>query len=46
MLYRQAKQLFEESRNSLGSRELMKALHKQGFAIGRHKTRTIMSKLG
>ena len=46
MLYRQAKQLFEESRNSLGSRELMKALRKQGFTVGRYKTRTIMRKLG
>jgi len=46
MLYRKAKQLFKESRNSLGSREMMQALRKQGFVIGRHRTRTIMRKLG
>lgn len=46
MLYRQAKQLFRESRNNLGSRELMSALRKQGFTVGRYKTRTIMRKLG
>src|SRR5690554_4889035 len=45
-LYRKAKQLFAESRNSLGSRGLMKALRQQGFVVGRHKTRTIMRKLG
>src|SRR5690554_6768895 len=41
MLYREAKRLFKESRYSLGSRELMKALRKQGYFIGRYKTRTI-----
>ncbi len=46
MLYREAKRLFKESRYSLGSRELMKALRKQGYFIGRYKTRTIMRKLG
>lgn len=46
MLYREAKQLFKESRYSLGSRELMKALRKNGYFIGRYKTRTIMRKLG
>lgn len=45
-LYRKAKQLFAESRNSLGSRGLMKALRQLGFVVGRHKTRTIMRKLG
>jgi len=48
-LYRKAKQLFAESRNSLGrhrSRGLMKALRQQGFTVGRYKTRTIMRKLG
>lgn len=45
-IYRKAKQLFRESRNSLGSRELMSALRKQGFTVGRYKTRTIMRKLG
>src|SRR5690554_45687 len=37
-LYRKAKQLFAESRNSLGSRGLMKALRQQGFVVGRHMT--------
>lgn len=46
MLYRTAKQLFNASRQSLGSRELMKKLREQGFTIGRDKTRTIMQKLG
>ena len=46
MLYREAKRLFKASRYSLGSRELMKALRKQGYFIGRYKTRTIMRKLG
>ena len=46
MLYRQAKQLFRESRNSLGSRELMKTLRKIGFTVSRYKTRTLMRKLG
>ncbi|GLR65009.1 hypothetical protein GCM10007878_24480 [Marinospirillum insulare] len=46
MLHREAKRLFKASRYSLGSRELMKALRKQGYFIGRYKTRTIMRKLG
>jgi len=33
-----AKQLFKESRDSLGSRELAKALHKAGFPVSREKT--------
>lgn len=44
-LYRTAKELFRRSRNSLGSRELMKKLRTQGFDIGRAKTRLIMKKL-
>src|SRR5690554_590634 len=32
--------------HSLGSRELMSALRKQGFIVGRYKTRTIMRKPG
>jgi putative transposase len=43
-LYRTAKELFRRSRNSLGSRELMKKLRTQGFDIGRAKTRLIMKK--
>ncbi|GHO23784.1 IS602 transposase [Escherichia coli] len=45
MLYRTAKQLFKDSRESLGSRELMKKLNQHGFAIGRYKTRSIMQRL-
>lgn len=37
-----AKQLFKESRGSLGSRGLMRALNNEGFTIGRYKTRRIM----
>lgn len=44
-LHRKAKELFAKSRESLGSRELMKALKKEGFKIGRDKTRRIMRKL-
>ena len=45
-LYRRAKALFKESRNSFGSRGVMKAFHKEGFAIERDRTRTVMQKLG
>ena len=44
-LYRRAKELFKQSRNSLGSRELTKKLNEEEFAIGRYKTRSIMRKL-
>ena len=36
-LHRGAKALFEKSRGSIGSRELMKKLRKEGFIIGRYK---------
>ena len=45
-LYRRMKVLFERSRNSLGSREMMKKLHEEGFEIGRYKVRGLMRKLG
>ena len=45
-LYRRAKTLFNASRQSLGSRELMKKLREEGFNIGRHRTKTLMRKLG
>jgi len=45
-LYRRAKVLFKDSRQSLGSRELMKKLREEGFTIGRYRTKTIMRKLG
>ena len=44
-LYRRAKTLFNASRQSLGSRELMKKLREEGFTIGRHRTKTLMRKL-
>jgi len=43
-LYRRAKALFTASRQSLGSRELMKKLREEGFNIGRYRTQTIMRK--
>lgn len=45
MLYRRAKALFNESRQSLGSRGLMYALQKEGFTVGRSQVRTLMLKL-
>ena len=45
-LYRRMKQLFEQSRESLGSREMMKKLREEGFEIGRYRTRRLMTKLG
>jgi Transposase and inactivated derivatives len=45
-LYRRMKRLFEQSRNSLGSREMMKKLRKEGFQIGRYRVRKLMRKLG
>ena len=45
-LYRRIKVLFEQSRGSLGNREMVKALRAEGFEIGRYRIRTIMAKLG
>ena len=39
------KALFNESRQSLGSRQLMKQLRKEGFDIGRYRVRNLMKKL-
>ena len=44
-LYRRIKALFKQSRNSLGSREMMKKLREEGFSIGREKTRRLMKRL-
>ena len=41
-LHRRIKQLFKDSRDSLGSRELMKKLRKEGFVIGRYKARAVL----
>lgn len=45
-LYATIKRLFENSRESLGNREMVKKLRKEGFKIGRYKVRKIMSELG
>ena len=45
-LYRRMKQLFERSRNSLGSREMKKKLRSEGFKIGRYRVRQLMKRLG
>ncbi len=45
-LHRCMKQLFEQSRQSLGSREMMKKLREEGFKIGRHRVRRLMRELG
>ena len=42
---RRMKELFAASRDSLGSRTMMKNLQQEGFAIGREKTRRLMNRL-
>lgn len=44
-LHRRMKALFKQSRDSLGSREMMKKLREEGFQIGRYKVRNLMKKL-
>ncbi len=44
-LYRRMKVLFKQSRNSLGSHEMMKKLCQEGFQIDRYKVRNLMKKL-
>jgi len=44
-LYRRMKELFTRSRDSLGSREMMKKLREEGFQIGRYRVRNLMKKL-
>jgi len=44
-LRRRMKQLFAASRDSLGSRMMMKNLREEGFEIGRDKTRRLMKAL-
>jgi putative transposase len=39
------KALFTESRQSLGSRQMMKQLRKEGYEIGRYRVRSLMKKL-
>lgn len=45
MLWRRIKTLFERSRSSLGSREMMKKLRGEGFKIGRYRVRKLMKKM-
>ena len=45
-LRRRMKQLFERSRESLGSREMAKKLRGEGFKIGRYRVRKLMKNLG
>ena len=45
-LYRRLKQLFADSRESLGSRGMMKRLRKEGFNIGRQQVRVLMKRFG
>jgi hypothetical protein len=40
------KALFAASRDSLGSRTMMKNLRGEGFAIGRDRTRRLMKAMG
>lgn len=44
-LCQRMKALFEESRQSLGSRQMMKQLRKEGFEIGRYRVRSLMGQL-
>jgi hypothetical protein len=41
-LYWRLKKLFENSRRSLGSQEMMKKLREEGFDIGRYRVRNLM----
>lgn len=45
-LNRRMKQLFEQSRQSLGNREMMKKLREEGIKIGRYRVRRLMKQLG
>jgi putative transposase len=45
-LHRRAKKLFSDSRQSLGSRELMRKLREEGFQVGRYRVRRLMKTLG
>jgi putative transposase len=44
-LHRRMKALFKQSRDSLGSREMMKKLREEGIETGRYKVRNLMKKL-
>lgn len=44
-LYRLIRQLFKQSRGSLGNREMVKKLRKEGYQVGRYLVRKIMHRL-
>ena len=44
-LYRLVRQLFKQSRGSLGDREMVKKLRKEGYQVGRYLVRKIMHRL-
>jgi len=44
-LYRRAKELFLQSRESLGKASLSQALRKEGYAVGRCRARSLMKTL-
>jgi len=44
-LYRRIRRLFERSRGSLGNREMVKRLRKEGYQVGRYIIRKIMHRL-
>jgi transposase InsO family protein len=44
-LYRRIRRLFEKSRGSLGNREMVKRLRKEGYQVGRYLVRKIMRRL-
>ena len=45
-MYRRAKVIFEQSRSSLGYRELKKRLCKEGFKVSEYGVKKLMAKLG
>lgn len=45
-MYRRAKDIFKQSRNSLGYRELRKRLCNEGFKLSSYGTQKLMTKLG
>ncbi|MDG9672347.1 IS3 family transposase [Hahella sp. CR1] len=45
-LHRRMKRLFNASRSSLGSREMMKKLREEGFQVERYRVRKLMRRLG
>jgi putative transposase len=44
-LYRLVRQLFKQSRGSLGNREMVKKLLKEGYPVGRYLVHKIMHRL-